>query len=274
MPESMKFFRITISHHISLNLEHVNLVVPKEFDISRNNAHIRHGGKVARKCGCIIPNIDLIDNFAPFCEIFCNYCILGALGIRERTADIPSQSTIINRDIFMSFDIYWSFPGITVSECLYNCIRVIFFNIFCNIVCKIKHSTGRATEFFIHGKTVCTQTIIIVIVLRYRDKSWIFMFFKFCFDIGKKDFPHFLIGKAELSDHLTADPFQVYVEIREGKFHQVKRMCAKCGKNVLYLKRCAIGGLQLDETLSSGECRELTEAEKKLILQGTLPELA
>ena len=74
--------------------------------------------------------------------------------------------------------------------------------------------------------------------------------------------------------HLTADPFQVYVEIREGKFHQVKRMCAKCGKNVLYLKRCAIGGLQLDETLSSGECRELTEAEKELILQGLLPELA
>jgi len=73
---------------------------------------------------------------------------------------------------------------------------------------------------------------------------------------------------------LTADPQEVYVEIREGKFHQVKRMCARCGKNVLYLKRCAIGGLLLDETLVPGACRELTDAEKELILQGSLPELA
>ena len=74
--------------------------------------------------------------------------------------------------------------------------------------------------------------------------------------------------------HLTAEPLEVYVEIREGKFHQVKRMCAKVGKNVLYLKRCAIGGLVLDETLAPGTCRELTDAEKELILQGTLPVLA
>lgn len=74
--------------------------------------------------------------------------------------------------------------------------------------------------------------------------------------------------------HLTAEPLEVYVEIREGKFHQVKRMCAKVGKNVLYLKRCAIGGLVLDETLAPGTCRELTGTEKELILQGTLPVLA
>lgn len=73
---------------------------------------------------------------------------------------------------------------------------------------------------------------------------------------------------------LTENPQEVYVEIREGKFHQVKRMCAKVGKNVLYLKRCAIGGLCLDEGLSPGSCRELSEAEKDLILQGVLPELA
>ena len=74
--------------------------------------------------------------------------------------------------------------------------------------------------------------------------------------------------------YLTANPQEVYVELREGKFHQVKRMCARCGKNVLYLKRCAIGGVRLDETLAPGACRELTDAEKELILTGVLPELA
>ena len=61
-----------------------------------------------------------------------------------------------------------------------------------------------------------------------------------------------------------ADPRKVYVEIAEGKYHQVKRMCEKVGKNVLFLKRVAIGDLQLDETLECGKVRELTAEELAL----------
>ena len=57
------------------------------------------------------------------------------------------------------------------------------------------------------------------------------------------------------------DPKKVYVEIAEGKFHQVKRMCEKTGKNVLFLKRVAIGDLLLDENLECGKVRELTPGE-------------
>ncbi len=53
-----------------------------------------------------------------------------------------------------------------------------------------------------------------------------------------------------------------YVTIREGKFHQVKRMFHARGKEVQYLKRLSIGTLQLDEGLALGEFRPLTEAEK------------
>ena len=63
---------------------------------------------------------------------------------------------------------------------------------------------------------------------------------------------------------LTENPCEVYVEIAEGKFHQVKRMCAKAGKNVLFLKRTAIGQLQLDPALQPGDIRELTESELAL----------
>lgn len=51
------------------------------------------------------------------------------------------------------------------------------------------------------------------------------------------------------------------VTLREGKFHQVKRMLAERGKPVLYLKRLSMGPLQLDEALAPGEFRPLTEAE-------------
>ena len=49
--------------------------------------------------------------------------------------------------------------------------------------------------------------------------------------------------------------------IQEGKYHQVKRMLADCGKDVTYLKRVSIGPLILDESLELGEFRNLTEEE-------------
>jgi 16S rRNA pseudouridine516 synthase len=51
------------------------------------------------------------------------------------------------------------------------------------------------------------------------------------------------------------------VKIREGKFHQVKRMFLALNNEVLKLKRVQIGELRLDETLAPGEARELTQAE-------------
>jgi 16S rRNA pseudouridine516 synthase len=58
------------------------------------------------------------------------------------------------------------------------------------------------------------------------------------------------------------------VLIREGKYHQVKRMLASRGKPVIYLKRLAVGGLRLDETLAAGAYRELDEAEQALVFAG------
>lgn len=60
---------------------------------------------------------------------------------------------------------------------------------------------------------------------------------------------------------ICENPNEVFIEIAEGKFHQVKRMCERTGKNVTYLKRTAIGPLTLDESLESGEYRELTPEE-------------
>ncbi len=54
---------------------------------------------------------------------------------------------------------------------------------------------------------------------------------------------------------------EIELTIREGKFHQVKRMFEAVGKEVLYLKRVRMGSLVLDETLETGAYRELTEEE-------------
>lgn len=58
-----------------------------------------------------------------------------------------------------------------------------------------------------------------------------------------------------------AETSAVQVIIREGKFHQVKRMFRAVGKEVSYLKRIRMGELWLDETLELGEYRRLTAEE-------------
>lgn len=55
------------------------------------------------------------------------------------------------------------------------------------------------------------------------------------------------------------------IKIREGKYHQVKRMFHALGNNVEHLKRVQIGSLKLDPILAEGECRELTAEELELI---------
>ena len=49
--------------------------------------------------------------------------------------------------------------------------------------------------------------------------------------------------------------------VREGKFHQVKRMFAAAGHEVLELHRISFGPLTLPPDLRAGEWRELTEEE-------------
>ena len=100
-----------------------------------------------------------------------------------------------------------------------------------------------------------------------------------CVDESLTAMPARLLSAAEaareteqLSGLIPEDPQQlippgitsfspVLVTIREGKFHQIKRMFAAVGKEVLYLRRLSMGPLLLDEALSPGEFRELTEEE-------------
>lgn len=55
------------------------------------------------------------------------------------------------------------------------------------------------------------------------------------------------------------------IKIREGKYHQVKRMFHALGNNVEHLRRIQIGSLKLDTSLAEGECREMTDEELELV---------
>ncbi len=62
------------------------------------------------------------------------------------------------------------------------------------------------------------------------------------------------------------DKKEVYVTLREGKFHQVKRMFHARDNEVTYLQRIAFGPLSLDEELEEGDFRELTEEELEALI--------
>ncbi len=74
-------------------------------------------------------------------------------------------------------------------------------------------------------------------------------------DDGYKTMP----AKLEIIE--SGNKSKCYVTIKEGKFHQVKRMFQAVDKEVVYLKRLSMGALRLDESLELGEYRHLTEEE-------------
>ena len=69
-----------------------------------------------------------------------------------------------------------------------------------------------------------------------------------------------------LSTDAEKNQSQIRVTIAEGKFHQVKRMVAYCGKEVVDLQRLTMGTLVLDENMQRGEWRRLTKEELEVLL--------
>lgn len=64
---------------------------------------------------------------------------------------------------------------------------------------------------------------------------------------------------------MNGDYTAAAVTIRQGMYHQIKRMFKKFGITVIDLKRIKMGGLALDCTLAEGECRYISASELKKI---------
>jgi len=67
-------------------------------------------------------------------------------------------------------------------------------------------------------------------------------------------------SKVELVDENSG-----YITLTEGKFHQIKRMFEAVGSSITYLRRVTFGGIPLDESLSEGEWRELSDEEISIL---------
>ena len=95
--------------------------------------------------------------------------------------------------------------------------------------------------------------------------------------LGEKDIAAFAAGlhikdadgefdaKPAVLEILSETGCEVRIHVSEGKYHQVKRMTASRGANVIYLRRERIGALDLDPNLAPGEWREMTQEEVALL---------
>lgn len=71
--------------------------------------------------------------------------------------------------------------------------------------------------------------------------------------------------EAEIDLEADTNPPVYRIVLREGKYHQIKRMIASTNASLLALKRIKMGKLHLDPSLAPGECREITDEELRLI---------
>ncbi len=75
-------------------------------------------------------------------------------------------------------------------------------------------------------------------------------------DIGEKNLT--LPAVLEIDEN---DPCHAHITVREGKFHQIKRMLEAVSNSVVYLERVSFASLTLPGDLKRGEVRELSEEE-------------
>lgn len=76
------------------------------------------------------------------------------------------------------------------------------------------------------------------------------------------------LSESERKTFLAEGEAGAAVTLAEGKFHEVKRMFAATGNEVLYLKRMAMGKVFLDPALAPGEYRKLTVQEIAALQEG------
>ncbi|MGN1123035.1 MAG: pseudouridine synthase [Eubacterium sp.] len=105
---------------------------------------------------------------------------------------------------------------------------------------------------------------------RHIPKTYIASLDKPFDDAVKKEFEGgMMIGGDEcmpaLIEAVDGDFKTARVTIRQGMYHQIKRMFKKFGITVVELKRIKMGNLCLDESLAEGECRFLSKKECELV---------
>lgn len=104
---------------------------------------------------------------------------------------------------------------------------------------------------------------------KHIDKTYIATLDKPFDEAVKKDFESgMMLDKKLLAAQITAvdgDYRRAQVVLRQGLYHQIKRMFKKHGITVTELERTAMGALRLDSSLAYGQCRLLNADELKRI---------
>ena len=86
---------------------------------------------------------------------------------------------------------------------------------------------------------------------------------------------HKIEGGIELKDGYITKPCKIhmkddtkgYIELTEGKYHEIKRMLGAVSNKITFLERVNFGPLELDTNLQRGQWRELTEQEIKDLIK-------
>lgn len=104
---------------------------------------------------------------------------------------------------------------------------------------------------------------------KHIDKTYIATLDKPFDENVREDFENgMMLDRKLLSAQITAidnDYCKAQVVLRQGLYHQVKRMFKKHGITVLELERTAMGALALDKSLGYGQCRLLSKEELEMI---------
>ena len=128
---------------------------------------------------------------------------------------------------------------------------------------------GKLTHRLTSPKTHVPKTYLVELAapVSEAEKAEYITFFKNGIDVPSENNEEAFKAQSALLCWSGNDDKTCTLTIHEGKYHQIKRMFKAAGNEVSFLKRIAIGNLNLDSSLPTGSYRELSENEVKLLTQ-------
>ena len=147
------------------------VVLGKELHIGLQNVQVCISGNVVSKVGGVVPDVNIVTDFAPLLKILAESCIFRTGGVVEWMCEVAVEGAKTNANVLGRLCYLGSGLRVVVSKRVDNNVGVILCNIICNCIDKAKERACGAALFGINGYAVRAGATRIGIVLRNRENS-------------------------------------------------------------------------------------------------------
>ena len=180
---------------VALFEEPDDVVIDVKIDVRVENAVVRERKEVKGEVGNVVPNEELVGDFAPAFDVFAERLILfRRKGLRERTLDRAKP----NNDVVARTSDLRRLAGVLVGERFDVNVRELFLDRFRDLVDAVKERTGGRAVFFVDFAALFALAVAAPVVLTDREERRLGVFAQRFERVFRHLGEHFVVRETKL----------------------------------------------------------------------------